>query len=178
MKLAVDRSMCWDSVTSEARGGLGARSWAAAALAASRTCSRSPARGRAPPARVPILAHARRPLPCRCPTPASAEDSRSSDPIGLARCSEPEHRHPPQQVVRQGERLKLDRRRRRVSRVNVPMESEWPLLDRSLQTLELPRRVPDWLAVDEAVAAGRGMPASRYRSASRGTHPHSNQLDR
>ena len=54
MKLAFDRSMCWDRVTSEARGGLGARSWAAAALAASRTCSRSPSRGRAPPAPVPI----------------------------------------------------------------------------------------------------------------------------
>jgi hypothetical protein len=37
--------MTWESVTDEARGGLGARSWSAAALAASRTRWRSPPTG-------------------------------------------------------------------------------------------------------------------------------------
>src|ERR671912_16180 len=78
MMLALDRSMCWDRVTSEARGGLGARSWAAAALAASRTWSRSPSSGRDPPAPVPISLTP--PALLVVPTPIPAEDSCPTSP--------------------------------------------------------------------------------------------------
>src|SRR5918994_3735354 len=87
MMLALDRSMCWDRVTSEARGGLGARSWAAAALAASRTWSRSPSSGRDPPAPVPIsltppallVVPASIPAEDSCPTsPASAPPAKDT----------------------------------------------------------------------------------------------------